>query len=35
MGMDTRMIFYLWVAPVLDPNRDGYRMSIFSHPQII
>jgi hypothetical protein len=23
------MIFYLWVAPVPDSNRDGYRAGIF------
>jgi hypothetical protein len=28
-GMGTGMIFYLWVAPVPDPNREGYEMGIF------
>jgi hypothetical protein len=23
-GTNTGTIFYLWVAPVPDPNRDGY-----------
>jgi hypothetical protein len=32
MGMGT--IFYPWVAPVPDPNRDGYGTGIFSHPRV-
>jgi hypothetical protein len=35
MGTGTGMIFYLWVAPVPDPNRDGYETGIFSHPRVI
>jgi hypothetical protein len=34
-GMSMGMIFYLWVTPVLDLNRDGYGTSIFSHSRII
>jgi hypothetical protein len=30
-GYGTRMIFYLWVTSVLDPNRDRYGTSIFFH----
>jgi hypothetical protein len=33
-GTDTRMIFYPWVTPVPDPNRDGYGTSTFFHPQV-
>jgi hypothetical protein len=33
-SMGTGMIFYPRVAPVPDPNRDGYGMSIFSHPRV-
>jgi hypothetical protein len=29
-GTDMGMIFYPWVAPILDPNRDGYGTGIFS-----
>jgi hypothetical protein len=29
MGLDMEIIFYLRVAPVPDPNRDGYGASIF------
>jgi hypothetical protein len=28
-GTGTGMIFYLWVAPVPDLNRDGYGTGIF------
>jgi hypothetical protein len=28
-GMGTGTIFYLWVAPIPDPNQDGYRTDIF------
>jgi hypothetical protein len=28
-GTGTKMIFYPRVAPVLDPNRDGYGTGIF------
>jgi hypothetical protein len=28
-GPDTETIFYLRVAPVPDPNRDGYGTGIF------
>jgi hypothetical protein len=31
-GME--MIFYPWVAPIPDPNRDGYGTGIFSHPWV-
>jgi hypothetical protein len=34
MGMGTGMIFYPWVAPVSDPNRDGYGTDIFFHPRV-
>jgi hypothetical protein len=34
MGTGTRTIFYLRVAPVLDPNRDEYGMSIFFHTRV-
>jgi hypothetical protein len=30
----TGMIFYPRMAPVPDPNRDGYETGIFSHPQV-
>jgi hypothetical protein len=30
----TGAIFYLRVAPVPDPNRDGYGTDIFSHPRV-
>jgi hypothetical protein len=33
-GTGTGTIFYLWVASVPDPNRDGYVMDIFSHPWV-
>jgi hypothetical protein len=33
-GTGTGTIFYPWVAPVPDPNRDGYEMGIFSHPWV-
>jgi hypothetical protein len=29
MGMSMKMIFYLWVTLVSDPNWDGYEMCIF------
>jgi hypothetical protein len=32
MGMGT--IFYPWVAPVPDPNQDGYGTGIFFHPRV-
>jgi hypothetical protein len=32
MGM--RMIFYLWVVLISDPDRDGYGTGIFFHPWI-
>jgi hypothetical protein len=28
------MIFYPWVTPVPDPNRDWYGTGIFSHPRV-
>jgi hypothetical protein len=31
----TGMIFYPRVAPVSDPNQDGYGTSIFFHPRVI
>jgi hypothetical protein len=34
IGMGTGTIFYSRVAPVPDPNRDGYGTSIFSHPRV-
>jgi hypothetical protein len=34
LGTGTRMIFYPRVAPVPDPNRDGYGTGIFSHPRV-
>jgi hypothetical protein len=34
MGTGMETIFYPQVAPVPNPNRDGYRMGIFSHPRI-
>jgi hypothetical protein len=34
MGTGTGMIFSPWVAPVLNPNRDGYGTGIFSHQRI-
>jgi hypothetical protein len=34
MGMGTGMIFYPRVAPVPDPNRDGYGTGIFSHSRV-
>jgi hypothetical protein len=34
-GTGTGTIFYLWVALVSDPNRDGYETGIFSHPRVI
>jgi hypothetical protein len=30
----TGTIFYPWVVPVPDPNRDGYGMGIFFHPRV-
>jgi hypothetical protein len=30
----TGMIFYPWVAPVPDPNRDRYEAGIFFHPWV-
>jgi hypothetical protein len=30
-GPGTGTIFYPRVAPVPDPNRDGYEIGIFSH----
>jgi hypothetical protein len=33
-GTGTGTIFYPWVAPVPDPNRDGYETGIFSHPWV-
>jgi hypothetical protein len=33
-GTGTGTIFYPWVAPVPDPNRDGYGTGIFSHPRV-
>jgi hypothetical protein len=33
-GTDTGIIFYPRVAPVPDPNRDGYRAGIFSHSRV-
>jgi hypothetical protein len=33
-GTGTGAIFYPWVAPVPDPNQDGYGTSIFSHPRV-
>jgi hypothetical protein len=34
MGTSTGTIFYPWVAPVPETNRDGYGTSIFSHPRV-
>jgi hypothetical protein len=34
VGTDTGMVFYPWVAPIPDPNRDGYGTGIFSHPRV-
>jgi hypothetical protein len=34
MVTGTRIIFYLWVALVSDPNQDGYGMGIFFHPRV-
>jgi hypothetical protein len=34
MGTGTGMIFYLWMASVPDPNRDGYETGIFFHPWV-
>jgi hypothetical protein len=31
-GMDMSMIFYLWVTPVPDPNRDGYFFPSVGNP---
>jgi hypothetical protein len=28
-GTGMRMIFYLWVVPIPDPNRDGYGWVFF------
>jgi hypothetical protein len=33
-GTGTGMIFYPWVAPMPDPNRDRYGTGIFSHPRV-
>jgi hypothetical protein len=33
-GTGTGTIFYPWVTPVPDPNRDGYETGIFSHPRV-
>jgi hypothetical protein len=33
-GTGTGTIFYLWVTPVPDPNRDGYETGIFFHPRV-
>jgi hypothetical protein len=33
-GTGTGAIFYMRVAPVPDPNRDGYGTGIFSHPRV-
>jgi hypothetical protein len=33
-GTSTGMILYLRVAPVPDPNRNGYGTCIFSHPRV-
>jgi hypothetical protein len=35
IGMGTKMIFYLWVTLVPDPNQDGYDTDIFSYPRVI
>jgi hypothetical protein len=32
MDTGTGTIFYLWVVPVPDPNRDGYETGIFFLP---
>jgi hypothetical protein len=32
MGTETGTIFYPWVAPVPDPNRDRYVTGIFFPP---
>jgi hypothetical protein len=34
MGMGMKIIFYPRVAPVLNPNQDGYVTDIFSHPRV-
>jgi hypothetical protein len=33
-GTGTGMIFYPWVAPVPDLNRDEYGTGIFFHPRV-
>jgi hypothetical protein len=33
-GTGMGMIFYLWVAPVPDLNRDEYETGIFFHPRV-
>jgi hypothetical protein len=33
-GTGMGMIFYPWVAPVPNPNRDRYGTGIFSHPWV-
>jgi hypothetical protein len=33
-GSGIWTIFYPHVAPVPDPNRDGYGVGIFIHPQV-
>jgi hypothetical protein len=34
IGTGMGMVFYPWVAPVPEPNRDGYRTGIFFHPRV-
>jgi hypothetical protein len=34
MELGTEMIFYLQLAHIPDPNRDGYGVDIFFHPRV-
>jgi hypothetical protein len=34
MGTDMGTIFYPWVSPVPDPNRDGYETCIFFYLRV-
>jgi hypothetical protein len=35
MGMNTGMIFYLWMTHIPNLNWDGYETGIFFHPWVI